>query len=184
MIRTYVIGDNGAQVVVRGKAPVYEISHDGSTESVRVLTLPDGRLSLLLESGRQICGRVSRRGPDELELSTRCGVLRLRATDPLRARLGATRERGSAAERESEEVRALMPGRIVEVAVALGDSVESGHLLLVLEAMKMQNELRATRSGVVTQCVAAPGQTVEAGALLLTIHPEPVGTLSPGGGGA
>jgi pyruvate carboxylase subunit B len=184
MVRTYVIGDNGTQVVVRGKGPVYEISHGGSTESVQVLTLPDGRLSLLLASGRQICGRASKRGPAELELSTPRGVLRLRATDPLRARLAATRERESSAETESEEVRALMPGRIVEVAVALGDSVESGNLLLVLEAMKMQNELRATRSGVVTQCVATPGQTVEAGALLVTIHPEPAGMSSPAGGGA
>jgi len=166
---------------VNGRGPEYEVVHDGRTEVIQTLALPDGRLSLLLENGRQICGRASRRSPNEVEVSTQRGVARLRVSDPLRARLEAARSRTSAAESESEEVRALMPGRIVEVAVALGDTVQSGHLLLVLEAMKMQNELRATRSGVVTQCAASPGQTVDAGALLLIIHPEPTGGLSASG---
>jgi biotin carboxyl carrier protein len=178
MSRTYVFADVGAELVVDGRGSEYQVSHDGRTEVVQTLTLPDGRLSLLLEDGRQICGRASRRSPHELEVSTRRGVTRIRVTDPLRAKLAATRGRAGAEESESEEVRALMPGRIVEVAVALGDSVQSGDLLLVLEAMKMQNELRATRSGVVTQCAASPGQTVDAGALLLTIHPERAGGLS------
>ena len=67
------------------------------------------------------------------------------------------------------EIRAIIPGRIVAVSVTAGDSVEHGHQLLVLEAMKMQNELRAPRSGTVEQVRAAVGQNVEVGDLLVVI---------------
>ena len=67
------------------------------------------------------------------------------------------------------EVRAIIPGRVVEVRVTAGDVVEAGQALLVVEAMKMQNELRAPRSGAVTRVVAAVGSTVEVGDLLLVL---------------
>jgi biotin carboxyl carrier protein len=67
------------------------------------------------------------------------------------------------------EVRAIIPGRILSVAVAAGDSVEAGQQLLVVEAMKMQNELRASRGGVVERVAVAPGTTVELGDLLLVL---------------
>jgi len=68
-----------------------------------------------------------------------------------------------------EEVRALMPGRVVEVAVAAGDEVEAGALLLVLEAMKMQNEIRATRAGRVLRVDVEAGKPVDGGAPLVTL---------------
>ena len=71
-----------------------------------------------------------------------------------------------------EEVRALMHGRIVEVRVAPGDRVEAGVLLLVLEAMKMQNEIRASRAGAVERVEVAGGQTVEGGAFMVSIRSE------------
>ena len=67
------------------------------------------------------------------------------------------------------EVRAIIPGRILSVAVAAGDPVEAGQQLLVVEAMKMQNELRASRAGVVERIAVAPGTTVELGDLLLVL---------------
>jgi len=70
-----------------------------------------------------------------------------------------------------EAVRALMPGRVVEVAVKVGDAVPPGGLLLVLEAMKMQNEIRSVRGGAVVQLAVEKGRTVEGGALLLTLKP-------------
>ena len=65
-----------------------------------------------------------------------------------------------------------MHGRIVEVRVAAGDHVEAGALLLVLEAMKMQNEIRASRPGDVERVEVVPGQTVEGGAFMLSIRSE------------
>ena len=68
------------------------------------------------------------------------------------------------------EVRAIIPGRVVSVAVAAGDEVVTGQRLLVVEAMKMQNELRAPRPGVVTAVPASAGRTVELGDLLVVLE--------------
>ena len=63
-----------------------------------------------------------------------------------------------------------MQGTIVKVAVADGDTVSEGDLIVVLEAMKMEQPLTAHRSGTVTGLTAAPGDTVAAGAVLATIE--------------
>jgi biotin carboxyl carrier protein len=68
------------------------------------------------------------------------------------------------------EVRAIIPGRVVAVSVAAGDSVEAGQQVLVVEAMKMQNELRAPREGSVEHVGVAVGDTIEVGDLLVVIH--------------
>ena len=64
---------------------------------------------------------------------------------------------------------APMPGLIVRVHVRVGDSVQAGQGLVVMEAMKMENELRAAAAGTVKQVLAAPGQTVEKGAVLVEL---------------
>jgi len=66
-------------------------------------------------------------------------------------------------------IKAMMPGRIVRVLVAKGDSVAKGASLLVLEAMKMENEIQATAAGVVDEIFVEAGQTVEGGAELIHI---------------
>jgi 3-methylcrotonyl-CoA carboxylase alpha subunit len=82
-----------------------------------------------------------------------------------RARRGAS----GAAAGGPVEVRAIIPGRIVAVAVAPGDPVEAGQQILVVEAMKMQNELRAPREGTVERVGVAVGDTIEVGDLLVVI---------------
>ena len=65
---------------------------------------------------------------------------------------------------------APMPGMIVRVAVQVGDTVQPGQGLVVMEAMKMENELRATTAGTVTAVLAQPGTAVEKGAVLLELE--------------
>ena len=62
---------------------------------------------------------------------------------------------------------APMPGLIVRVSVASGDSVQAGQGLIVMEAMKMENELRAAASGTVKNVLVEPGKAVEKGTLLI-----------------
>jgi biotin carboxyl carrier protein len=65
---------------------------------------------------------------------------------------------------------APMPGLIVRVNAQVGDRVQSGQGLVVMEAMKMENELRALAAGTVKNVLVAPGATVEKGALLLELE--------------
>jgi pyruvate carboxylase subunit B len=63
-----------------------------------------------------------------------------------------------------------MPGLIVRVNVQVGDQVQAGQGIVVMEAMKMENELRATAAGKVKSILAAPGTAVEKGALLVELE--------------
>ena len=68
-----------------------------------------------------------------------------------------------------EKVTSPMPGTILSVNVAAGDAVKRGQVLMILEAMKMENEIMAPRDGKVTAVAVTKGAAVESGALLCTI---------------
>ena len=68
-----------------------------------------------------------------------------------------------------EVVKSPMPGNILKINVTQGQKVNEGDVLLVLEAMKMENEIVATKSGTVAQIVTAKGAVVETGAPLVVI---------------
>ncbi len=70
---------------------------------------------------------------------------------------------------EGEQVNSPMPGTILSVNVKEGDAVKAGQVLMVLEAMKMENEIMAGVDGTVTSVCVAQGATVETGAVLCTI---------------
>jgi biotin carboxyl carrier protein len=58
------------------------------------------------------------------------------------------------------EITAPLPGTVVEVFVKAGDKVETGQVVLIIEAMKMKNSIRATRSGTVESVLVSAGQSV------------------------
>ena len=76
----------------------------------------------------------------------------------------------SAAPAGPAPLKAPMPGLIVRVHVQLGDAVQPGQPLVVMEAMKMENELRATAAGTVKAIPVTPGTAVEKGALLIELE--------------
>jgi acetyl/propionyl-CoA carboxylase alpha subunit len=67
-------------------------------------------------------------------------------------------------------VVAPMPGLIVRVQAAIGDRVEAGQGIVVMEAMKMENELRAPAAGTVRAIHAVPGKAVEKGTVLVELE--------------
>lgn len=67
-------------------------------------------------------------------------------------------------------VKAPMPGKILSVAVSAGQAVKKGDLLLVLEAMKMQNEIYAPQDATVSEVRVSANQTVATGEDLSLIH--------------
>ncbi len=66
-------------------------------------------------------------------------------------------------------VKAPMPGSILEVKVNVGDEIKDGDVLLVLEAMKMENELTASQAGKVAEILVKKGDTVNSGDPLIVL---------------
>jgi biotin carboxyl carrier protein len=58
------------------------------------------------------------------------------------------------------ELSAPLPGTVVEIFVRNGDEIETGHVVMIIEAMKMKNSIRSTRSGKVAEVLVTVGQTV------------------------
>lgn len=70
---------------------------------------------------------------------------------------------------EGEQISSPMPGTILDVRVNVGDSVKKGQVLMILEAMKMENEIMAGADGVVTAIGVTKGASVQTGDMLCTI---------------
>lgn len=82
------------------------------------------------------------------------------------------RRAGGRKKKKSGTVSANIPGKVVTVEVKEGERVEEGQVILILEAMKMQNEIHAPLSGMVAAVNCKPGDSVEANSPLVVITPE------------
>ena len=60
----------------------------------------------------------------------------------------------------TQELTAPLPGTVIEVFVKAGDTIETGQIILVIEAMKMKNSIRSTRAGKIADVLTGAGQTV------------------------
>ena len=79
---------------------------------------------------------------------------------------------GGGKKKKSGTVSANIPGKIVTIEVEVGQEVEEGQVILILEAMKMQNEIQAPVSGTVTSVNCDEGQSIEANVPLIVIEPK------------
>ena len=68
-----------------------------------------------------------------------------------------------------EVVKSPMPGNVLKINVTQGQQVKEGDVLLILEAMKMENEVVSTKTGTVAQIVTSKGAVVETGSPLVVI---------------
>ena len=117
--------------------------------------------SLRLADGTQFALLHHRDGNrHQITMADRTIVVEL--VDPLSAK----RKRGEDESSASGILKALMPGRIVRILVARGDTVKKGGGVMILEAMKMENEIQAPCDGVVDSILVSAGDTVESGAEL------------------
>ena len=71
---------------------------------------------------------------------------------------------------EASELKAGMPGKIIEIFVKIGDDVKAGKPLLIMEAMKMENEMRASHDVKIKEIRIKQGDSVESGALLIVFE--------------
>jgi len=80
---------------------------------------------------------------------------------------------GGGKKKRSGTVSSSIPGKVVTVEVGEGQRVEEGQVILILEAMKMQNEIQAPVSGTVTSVQCEEGEAIEANVPLVVIEPDP-----------
>jgi pyruvate carboxylase subunit B len=167
----YIVDVNGERMVVE-----LDGAH-ADVDGVRVaasLSAIEGTPVRLLRIGEQVHRLVVRRGASRGRWSLDVDGQRVDA-EALDERMRAIRDLTAAAAAASgpAPLMAPMPGLVVRVSVAVGDTVSAGQGLVVVEAMKMENELRASVAGVVTAVLAVPGQAVDKGALLVELSPIP-----------
>jgi biotin carboxyl carrier protein len=83
------------------------------------------------------------------------------------------RRSGGRKKKKSGTVSANIPGKVVTVEVTEGQHVQEGHVILILEAMKMQNEIQAPVTGTVVTVHCSEGEAIEANVPLVVIEPDP-----------
>lgn len=150
---------------VKGKEYTIEIDADlgilidGQPFDVDFRRLPSGGVTSLLMNNRSVAAVVEERG-DHWDVLIEGELYAVTVQDERAYRLDRMRTSGLSVDGEAV-VTSPMPGIIVAVPVAIGDSVVHGQKVIILESMKMENELRAPCDGVVTHIHVTSGVSVE-----------------------
>jgi propionyl-CoA carboxylase alpha chain len=154
-------GEHGATVEVRHRAErdgSWTVTADDERSRARVRVDADGWIELELDGLWRRC-LVCDYGVD-IAVDSADGHSRFQAVDDAESSADA----GSAA-----DAVAPLPGVVVAVAVGVGDSVETGTPLVVMEAMKMEHQIVAVGAGVVERVAVSPGESVDYQQLLVAI---------------
>jgi len=141
---------------------------DGRSHELEVRELGNGDY-LLIEGSKVYRCRLNGglEGRNTFGVALRGRSYDVTVVDPKRLRSGHT---SGAHHQGSAEIVSPMPGKVVRVLVALGDNVEAGQGVIVVEAMKMQNELKSPKAGAVAAIKVEAGATVNSGDVLVVIE--------------
>lgn len=154
---------------------VVELKRNGDSSSVEIdgqpvdadaVQIAPNVVSVML-AGQSFELHISRSADGTMKL--RCGAHEYTA-DIIDPRAWRGRKHGAVEVEGRQEILAPMPGKVVRVLAKLGDAVEAGQGLLVVEAMKMQNEIRSPKSGKVERLHVKEGQNVNAGEVLAWVE--------------
>jgi biotin carboxyl carrier protein len=148
----------------QGSAQGPAVAIDGVPFEAEILRLSDGSYSIL--SGGRSLSVVPVPLEDGWTVHSGGRRYRLRLADAAGRGAGPT-----GAGSGPREIRATLPGKIVQVPVHPGAEVKEGAPLVIIEAMKMENELRAPFDARIVTVAVEPGQTVETGTPLLALEP-------------
>ena len=147
----------------------FRLSWDDASYEVDVSQPRPGALSVIVPSARRASHQVTgyETAPGEWMLGIGGRQIRAEVTDGRRRRtVDQTHTSGD------HVVTAPMPGRLVRVLVELGDTVQAGQGLVVVEAMKMENEVSSPITGVVSEVRVVAGSLVEVGCVLVVVSCE------------
>jgi biotin carboxyl carrier protein len=150
---------NGREERIEISAAKFRFGESAERE-VSVEIVQSGVYSVLMD-GRSYDVRV------DGGVVTACGRrFEIEVRDPRRW----NRQRAGGGHKGVQHISSPMPGKIVRVLAVVGDRVEAGQGIVVVEAMKMQNEMKAARAGTIVGISAKVGDTVAAGEVLAAIE--------------
>jgi biotin carboxyl carrier protein len=152
-------------VELEREAAGWRATLDGQPVAVDATEIAPNTLSILL-GGQSFEFTVTPSPDGKLKLQTGTQEFSAEVIDP---RIWSGRRHGHVEAQGRQQIVAPMPGKIVRLLVKEGDHVEAGQVLLVVEAMKMQNEIRSPKSGTVERVLAKEGQPVNAGEILCVV---------------
>ena len=156
----YQVSDNICVVTVTPNDGGYEVRVGDQVLQLSARLAARGRLDLEVD-GRRMSAYVARCGQRRyVGLGGETWTLQ-----PPEPRRGGREGRDSGG-----SLTATMPGRVLDVLVAEGDTVQKGDTLVLLEAMKMELRVQAPREGQVARVLCAAGQVVERGQLLVELQ--------------
>jgi biotin carboxyl carrier protein len=156
------------EIEVRRSGEKVFASVDGREYELEV-SEPEPGVFLLKHNGHlfQASTFANPSSPDETNVSVKRREFAVRVIDPKRLRgSGSDHSHGEGL----AEIKTAMPGKIVRVIASVGDRVEKGSGVIVVEAMKMQNEMRSPKDGTVKEVRTSEGATVNAGDVLVVIE--------------
>ena len=161
------IADYQTDILIQDDGSRVSAEIDGRSYNLDVRESGAGRYVLIADSHVFDC-RIDGRPDSGKTLDVIVGTTEYSVTliDPkrLRGTSGAVAHADEAA-----HIVAPMPGKVVRVLVSVGDQVEAGAGLVVVEAMKMQNEMKSSKAGTVAALHVEVGATVSAGEVLAVI---------------
>ena len=160
-------GDKAHEVVVHRRSGRSEVIVDGEVFSVDFIRLDEARASLRFRNDGQSFSITYERSNKR---TWRVGVgVREFLIDALTP-LEAIENEAAAQVQGPSTIEAPIPGKVVKINVEAGARVEPGQVVVVLEAMKMENELIAEQAGIVASVHIEQGMTVETGQLLVELE--------------
>lgn len=158
--------EKSTRVEIDAGAETVTVRIEGTAEPIEGRRIAANTYSLLV-AGRSHIADVSLDG-ETCTVAVDGLSFRLRVTNERRRRAASERAHVEAGGRR--EIRAMMPGKVVDVLVAVGAEVKANQGLVIVEAMKMENEIRAPAAGRVLEIHVRPGQTVKNGDALVVIE--------------
>jgi biotin carboxyl carrier protein len=159
-------GKRKHMVELERKGNVSTVSLDGKPVDADAVQVAPNAISVML-GGQSFEIHVSSSVDGTLKLQ--CGAHEFSA-DIIDPRAWRGRKHSAVEVEGRQEILAPMPGKVIRVLAAVGDAVEAGQGLLVVEAMKMQNEIRSPKSGKVERLLVKEGQNVNAGEVLAWVE--------------
>lgn len=141
------------------------VTMDGREVAVDVAEIAPNTFSILLD-GQSFEINVAPSLDGKLKLHNGTQEFMAEVIDP---RAWSGRRHGSVEAEGRQQIVSPMPGKVVRLLVKVGEHVEEGQGLLVVEAMKMQNEIHSPKSGTVERILAQEGQPVNAGEILCVV---------------